>query len=99
MVVAIAHEGIAILQKRLVPEAILFSTGQELDQVMVEFEACVSCHVAVKTSADFGDTYLCYKKITAIILYWHVGMQELFSHALVLVNQVLLATHTHIGIV
>ena len=47
-VVAIAHEGIAILRERLVPETILFPTGRELDQVMVDFEACVGCHVAVE---------------------------------------------------
>ena len=77
-VVAIAHEGIAILCDRLVPEAILFPTGRELDQVMVDFEALCGlpcCGGAldgtlmpIKKPADFGDTYFCYKKFTAIIV-------------------------------
>ena len=38
-VATIVHEGVTILRERLVPEVILFLTGQELDQVMVDFEA------------------------------------------------------------
>ena len=38
-VTTIVHEGITILRGRLVPEVILFPTGQELDRVMVDFEA------------------------------------------------------------
>ena len=77
-VVAIAHEGIAILRERLVPEAILFPTGRELNQVMVDFEALCGlpcCGGAldgtlmpIKKPADFGDTYFCYKKFTGIIV-------------------------------
>ena len=38
-VATIVHEGVTILWERLVPEVILFPTGQELDRVMVDFEA------------------------------------------------------------
>ena len=38
-VATIVHEGVTILQERLAPEVILFPTGQELDWVIVDFEA------------------------------------------------------------
>ena len=38
-VATIVHEGVTILWERLVPEVVLFPTGQELDRVMVDFEA------------------------------------------------------------
>jgi len=47
-VATIVHEGVAILQERLVPEVILFPTGQELGRVMVDLEACVGCHAVVE---------------------------------------------------
>ena len=34
-VALIVHEGVAILWERLVPDVILFPTGQELDRLMV----------------------------------------------------------------
>ena len=77
-VVAIAHEGIAILWESLVPEVILFPTGLELDQMMVDFESqCVvpycggaldGTFMPIKKPSDFGDTYFCYKRFTAIIV-------------------------------
>ena len=103
-VVAIAHEGLAILWERLVPEAITFLTGRKQDQVMVYFEALCglpccggaldSSFMPIKKPADFGDTYILRPS-----LYWHVWMEEAFSHTLMLVDQVPLAIHTHIGIV
>ena len=107
-VVAIAHEGIAILREKLVPEAILFPTGQELDQVMVDFEALcgLPCcggalhgtFMPIKKPADFGDTHFCYKKFTAIIVLACVDARGIFTY----VNAGrpgLLAICTHIGIV
>ena len=38
-VVAVVHQGIAILHERLVHDAILFPTGVELEQVMLDFES------------------------------------------------------------
>ena len=77
-VVAIAHEGIAILRERLVPEVILFPIGRELNQVMVDFEALcgLPCcggtldgtFMPIKKPADFGVTYFCYMTFTAIIV-------------------------------
>ena len=34
-VATVVHEGITILRERLVPEVILFLTGQELDRVLL----------------------------------------------------------------
>ena len=89
-VVAIAHEGIAILRERLVPEAILFPTGRELDQVMVDFEALcgLPCcggaldgtFMSIKKPVDFGDTYFCYKKFTAIIVLACVDARGIFTY-------------------
>ena len=36
---AVVHQGIAILSERLVHDAILFPTGVELEQVMLDFES------------------------------------------------------------
>ena len=38
-VVAVVHQGIAILHERLVHDAIRFPTGAELEQVMLNFES------------------------------------------------------------
>ena len=38
-VVAVVHQGIAILRERLVHDAILFPTGAELEPVMLDFES------------------------------------------------------------
>ena len=38
-VVALVHQGIAILRERLAHDAILFPTGPELEQVMVDFQS------------------------------------------------------------
>ena len=38
-VVAVVHQGIAILHERLVHDAILFPTGAELEQVMLDLSA------------------------------------------------------------
>ena len=60
----IVHEGITILREWIVPEVILFPTGQELDRVMMDFEALCGlpcCGVALdgtfmamKKPSDFG---------------------------------------------
>ena len=74
---SIVHEGITILRERLVPEVILFPTGQELDRVMVDCVALfgLPCcggaldgsFMAMEKPAHFAGTYFCYKKFIAII--------------------------------
>ena len=89
-VATIVHEGVTILRERLVPEVILFPTGQELDQVMVDFEAlcglpcCAGAldgtFMAMKKPSDFGDTYFCYKKFIAIIVLACVDARGIFTY-------------------
>ena len=89
-VATIVHEGVTILRERLVPEVILFPTGQELDRVMVDFEAlcglpCCSgaldgTFMAMKKPSDFGDTYFCYKKFIAIIVLACVDARGIFTY-------------------
>ena len=76
-VASIVHEGVTILRERLVPEVILFPTGQELDRVMVDCVALfgLPCcdgaldglFMAMEKPAHLGDTYFCDKKFIAII--------------------------------
>ena len=90
-VVAIVHEGIAILQKKLVPEAILFPTGRELDQVLMDFAALcgLPCcggaldgtFIPIKKPADFEDTYFYYKKFTATIVLACLDARGIFTYA------------------
>ena len=56
-VVAIVHQGITILHEKLVHEAILFPTGPELEQVMVDFEAL--CGLPCCGGALDGTTHSC----------------------------------------
>ena len=89
-VATIAHEGVTILRDRLVPEVILFPTGQELDWVMVDFEALygLPCcggaldgtFMAMKKPSDLGDTYFCYKKFIAIIVLACVDARGIFTY-------------------
>ena len=46
-VMAVVHQGIAILHERLVHDAILFPTSVELEQVMLDLSPCVDCHAVV----------------------------------------------------
>ena len=49
-VVAVVHQGIAILHERLVHDVILFPTGAELEHVMLDFESLYGlscCGVAI----------------------------------------------------
>ncbi len=73
-----AHQGIDVLRVKLVPEAIRFPTGSELEQVMVDFEALCGLpgcggaldgtFMPIKKPAEYGDTYFCYKHFNAIIV-------------------------------
>ena len=77
-VVAVVHQGITIFCEKLVPEVILFPTGPELHQVMVDFEslcglpccggALDGTFMQIKKPQIYGDTYCCYKHFTAIIV-------------------------------
>ena len=89
-VAVVVHEGITILRERLVPEVILFPTGQELDRVMIDFEALcgLPCcggaldgtFMPMKKPSEFGDTYFCYKKFIAIIVLACVDARGIFTY-------------------
>ena len=89
-VVAVVHQGIAILRERLVHDAILFPTGAELEQVMLDFEslcglpccggAIDGTFMPIKKPSDFGDTYYCYKHFTAIIVLRCVDARGIFTY-------------------
>ena len=89
-VVAIVHQGITILREKLVHEAILFPTGSELEQVMIDFEALcgLPCcggaldgtFMPIKKPMEFGDTYYCYKRFTAIIVLGCVDARGIFTY-------------------
>jgi hypothetical protein len=61
-----------------VPTSIVFPTGQELEQVMRDFESlcCLPCcagaldgtFMPLKKPSEFGDSYFCYKKFIGIIV-------------------------------
>ena len=87
---AVVHQGIAILRERLVHDAILFPTGAELEQVMLDFEslcglpccggAIDGTFMPIKKPSDFGDTYYCYKYFTAIIVLGCVDARGIFTY-------------------
>ena len=89
-IVSIVHEGIDILCKGLVPQAIKFPTGSELSQVMVDFEAlcglpfCAGAidgtFMPIKKPKAFGDTYFCYKKFCSIIVLGCVDARGIFTY-------------------
>ena len=88
-VVALVHQGIAILSERLVHDAILFPTSPELEQVMVDFQSlcglpccggALDCtFMPIKKPSDFNDTYYCYKHFTSIIVLGCVDAQGIFT--------------------
>ena len=83
------HEGASILRAQLVPAAIVFPTGHELEQVMVDFESlcglpcCAGAldgtFMALKKPSEFGDSYYCYKKFVAIIVLACVDARSIFT--------------------
>ena len=89
-VVSIVHDTIDILREKLVPKAIVFPSGSELDQVMVDFEslcglpfcggAIDGTFVPIKKPEDFGDTYYCYKKFCSIIVLACVDARGIFTY-------------------
>ena len=89
-VVAVVHQGIAILYKRLVHDAILFPTGAELEQVMLDVEslcelpccggAIDGTFMTIRKPSDFSDTYYCYKHLTAIIVLECVYARGIFTY-------------------
>ena len=88
-VVSIVHTLVDELRQRLVPEAIRFPTGQELEQVMVDFEdlcgvpmcagALDGTFMGIKKPTEYGDTYFCYKKFIAIIVLACVDARGIFT--------------------
>ena len=89
-VVAVVHQGIDVLRVKLVPEAIRFPTGSELEQVLVDFEALcgLPCcggaldgtFMPIKKPAEYGDTYFCYKHFNAIIVLGCVDARGIFTY-------------------
>ncbi len=89
-VVAVVQQGIDVLRLKLVPEAIRFSTGSELEQVMVDFEALcgLPCcggaldgtFMPIKKPAEYGHTYFCYKRFNAIIVLGCVDARGIFTY-------------------
>ena len=87
-VVAVVHQDIAILRERLVHDAILFPTGAELEQVMLDFEslcglpccggAIDGTFMPIKKPSDF--TYYCYKHFTGIIVLGCVDARGIFTY-------------------
>ena len=97
-VVAIVHQDITILREKLVHEAILFPTGSELEQVMVDFEAL--CGLPCCGGALDGTFMPITKPSDSVIrtiatsislqsLCWDVLMHVASSHMSMLVNLVL----------
>ena len=89
-VAEIVHEGVNIRRDKLVPEVIRFPTGPELERVMVDFEAlcglpcCAGAldgtFMPMKKPSEFGDTYFCYKRFTAIIVLACVDARGIFTY-------------------
>ena len=83
-------QGIAILRERLVHDAILFPTGPELEQLMVDFQslcglpccggALDGTFIPIKKPSDFSDTYYCYKHFTSIIVLGCVDARGIFTY-------------------
>ena len=89
MVVALVHQGIAILHERLVHDAILFPTCPELKQVMVDFQSL--CGLPCCGGA-LDDTFMPIKSCQTSVIHtiaisislpslcWDVLMYEASSH-------------------
>jgi hypothetical protein len=87
-IVSIVHEGIDILRTQLVPDAIMFPTGWELERVMVDFESLcgLPCYgaaidwtfVPIEKPEHFGDTYYCYKKFCPTICLASVDARDFY---------------------
>ena len=88
-VVAVVHDIIDELHQTLVPVAIGFPTGQELDQVIVDFEdscgvpmcagALDGTFMGLKTPTEYGYTYYCYKKFISIIVLAYVHARGILT--------------------
>ena len=88
-VVALVHQGIAILRERLVHDAILFPTGPELEQVMVDIQSLCGlpcCGGAVDDtfmpikSCPTSMTHIIAISISLPSLCWDVLMHKASSH-------------------
>ena len=89
-VASIVHKGISIFRARLVPAAIVFPTGRELEQVLTDFESlcglpyCAGAldgtFMSLKKPTEFGDSYFCYKKFIAIIVLACVDARGIFTY-------------------
>lgn len=88
-VVSIVHEGVDTLRHWLVPESILFPTGEELTQVISDFEALCGLpqcggaldgtFMQIRKPSEFGDTYYCYKRFHSIIILGCVDARGIFT--------------------
>ena len=87
--VDIVHDGIRALRRHMVPSSICFPTGQELAQVLCDFEAL--CHLpqcagaldgtfmGIEKPLNFGDSYFCYKRFHSIIILACVDARGIFT--------------------
>ena len=88
-VVAVVHGLINELRQRLVPDAIRFPTGQELDHVIVDFEDLCKVPMCagtldgmlmgIKKPTEYGDTCYCYNKFISIIVLACVDARGIFT--------------------
>ena len=75
-IVSIVHEGIDILCKRLVPQAIKFPTGSELSQVMVDFKALCG----LPFCAGALTAHSCLSKNPRLLVTHTFAIKVLFNH-------------------
>lgn len=86
----ILHEVRGVLAKKLVPNQVKFPTSDKLTATMQGFKKL--CHlpfcvgaldgtfVKMKKPSEYGDTYFCYKKYTAIIVMAYVDAKGRFIY-------------------
>ena len=86
--VEIVYTRISVLRKDMVPKSIVFPTGDELRQVVVDFESlCFLPHCAGAIDGTFmeinkptlyGDNCFCYKRFSSIIVLGTVDARDIF---------------------
>ena len=76
-VVAVIHQGIDVPRVKLVPEAIRFPTGSELEQVLVDFEALSSLPCC---GGALDGTFMPIKKPASRIRRYLLWLQTLQCH-------------------
>ena len=88
--VTVVHDTIRILMEHLVLDSIRFPTGQELEQVLVDFEslsglpqcggAVDGTFMHIRKPVLFGDSFWCYKQFSAILILACVDARGVFTY-------------------